>query len=50
MRAYFRPEVDPQNFGGGMQFLVFSGRINLKQVEEQRKTSEGPGACSPENL
>ena len=28
--------------------VVFSGRINLKQVEEQKKN--GPGACSPEKF
>ena len=22
MRAYFRPGVDPENFGGGMQFGI----------------------------
>ena len=26
MRAYFRPGVDPQNFGGGMQFSI---RLNV---------------------
>ena len=27
--------------------VVFSGKINLKQVEEQKKALEDPGACSP---
>ena len=27
--------------------IVFTGRIILKQVEEQKKAPEGPGACFP---
>ena len=30
--------------------VVFFGRINLKQVEEQKRAQEGPGACSSGNF
>ena len=30
--------------------VAFSGRINLKQVEEQKKAPESPGHAFPEHL
>ena len=44
MRSFFK-EGTP-NFDM-FSSVVFYGRINLKQVEEQKMVPEGSGACSP---
>ena len=40
MRAHFRPEVDPENFGGGMQFLITLNVYYCKYKNGRRLDAE----------
>ena len=40
MCAYFRPEVDPENFGGGMQFRIRLNAYYRKYKNARRLVAE----------